>query len=81
MKIPGKDDWQKAVIYLLISVAILLAMILIAGCSAASVTEYYERTPTHAVSVGEGGMDVVTTQPFRVEDADVRRPKEETEND
>lgn len=74
MKIPGKDEWEKAVIYLLIGVAVLLSLILITGCSAASVTEYYERTPAKAISVGEGGLDVVstTTRPFQLTEKEVK---------
>ena len=59
---------------ILVGVVLLLMLVAAAGCSMASVVERYERTPAHAVSTGEGGLDVVstTTQPFRLTEEEER---------
>jgi len=57
---------------LTLGIMLLLCLWLLCSCSAATVTEYYERTPPRAVSIGEGlteasGKRVMLNEPFRLD--------------
>ena len=67
-----KTVFRNVLLFVLAAIAIIFMLVVLAGCSAATVTEFYERTPQRAISIGEGlteasGKQVMLNEPFRMD--------------